>query len=142
MKKRKIGWIGRLLWRNYNPRTQYNIKSGFAIVACEDANWPVILTANSGEFHVLRLSRNTVMSMIDFISLTFPSNVKADSEADLNKAYRETVENLEFGDGVVVRLTKRGWRLKKQGVGMSSVALSESEWRLTGSVLKKILLDY
>jgi len=140
MKERAIGWIGRLLWRGYNPRIQYYIKSGFTVVACEDTEWPAILTTGGGEFHVLRVSRGTTISMINFISHTFGSDDE-DIERTHATSGLSSSDEIELGDRITAWRTKRGWSLAKKGVGMPNVELSDNEWRLTGSALEKALHD-
>jgi hypothetical protein len=140
MKVRKIGWIGRLLWRNYSPRTQLYIRSGFTVVVCGNSEWPAIITTSGGESHMLRISRNTTISLIDFISRTFGAGDR-DVEISPEVAYHPNSEKIEIGDRIVVWRTKRGWSLAKKGEGMPSAELSDSEWRLTRTALERALQD-
>lgn len=140
MKVRKIGWIGRLLGGHYNMKTQYKISSKFSVIACDNEEWPVTITTGGGEFHVLRISRNTTISLIDFISRTFGAD---DDDIGITPAVAHLPKSakLEFGDRIVAWRTKRGWSLAKKGVGMPSAELSDSEWRLTRTALERALQD-
>jgi len=138
MKVKKLGWLGRLLGANFRMRTQYRIKSGFSVVACDNEAWPVAITTGGGEFHVLRVSRETTISMVDFISRTFGSG-NEEFERDPEIGDHSNPYEIEFGDRIVAWHTKRGWSLAKRGVGMPSAELSDDEWRLTGSALEKAL---
>lgn len=125
----KVGLTHRVCLAEYFPAQSFRVNSELHVIKCNSHFWPVVFYATPNEAHAIPLTREMLRVFLEELNQT-PAAVFQTSSRD--------EEFFDLGGGVTWQRKARSWQIRKAGLGMVPVRLSNEQALLLRRVLNDL----